>query len=442
MATPNKDDSKPQDALPSLPEGSFRDILQSADRDRIPGAWPTLSYRVDDDEEFLTPLRERMVGRVTLERRGTDHGLLAVFDPGSTLAPLPRGRRMRALERERWVAAQPLFLPGALGRDLDRERDLDERRLEDLRRRLLQPGELRTWARSACRKTKRFRAGASELEPQDPDRDLAIVGVSANFAGAQREDLWVKSARISLHEPDKGLRVRVSFGQEGDDDASRDEAGHRLVGELSQALLPGARLLARAVEPRETLERVLDHKVLFTQAIGYWNAPEGGARMHHDAFGDPLIDPLIGGTEDASGQLGVAYTQLTGKTLWLALSIAHLAERVTEFIGWLVEGDAPWIVEESLGGTEGLAALLEIVRKPAGLKAELAQPGCGRFGPLVERGSEFTGSLIDAGHACLMSPGDVILLPNHGPARTAMHAVFCASPQAGYGLSLAIRRGS
>ncbi len=438
MATPKKEDSKTQDAPPSLPEGPFRDILQSPDRDRIPGAWPTLSYRSDDDEEFLTPLRERMVGRVTLERRGTDHGLVAVFEPSSTLAALPRGRRLRALERERWVAAQPLFLPAALGRELDRDRDLDERRLEDLRRRLLQPEELKAWVRSACRKTKRFRAGAPELELQDPERDLARVGVAANFAGAQREDMWVKSARISLHEPDKGLRLRVSFGEEGVDDESRDEAGHRLVSELSQALLPGARLLAKAVEPRQTLERILDRKVLFTQAMAFWNAPEGGTRMHHDAFGDPHVES----SEDCSGQLGVAYAQLTGKTLWLALSSADLAERVTEFIGWLADGDAPWIVEESLGGVEGLAALLEIVRQPAALKAELAQPGCGRFGPLVERGSEFTGTLIDAGHACLLSPGDVMLHPNHGPTRTTMHAVFCASPQAGCGLSLAIRAAS
>ena len=50
-----------------------------------------------------------------------------------------------------------------------------------------------------------------------------------------------------------------------------------------------------------------------------------------------------------------------------------------------------------------------------------------------------TGLLADAGHACVLEPGDAILLPNHGYARTAMHSVFCASEETTYGISLAVR---
>jgi len=376
-----------------------------------------------------------MVGRVSLSRRGVDHGQLAVVDPAGIVPAPPPAKRRRTLEKERWGAARPLVLPGALAAELAREPD--EHALEDLWRRLSRPAELAAWVRSACKKTRRFQLGEPELELEDLERDLARVGVSARRAGSERDDLWVKSGRLSLHAPDRSLRVRVSFGVEGADDESQDEEGHRLVGELGAALLPGARALARAAEPRATLERLLGTPVLFTQAIGYWNAPEGGARMHHDAFGDPH-GQVDAGT-DPSGQLGVAYAQLSGSSAWVALSIADLAERVTEFLGWLEEGDAPWIVEEALGGAAGLAELLLLAGRRRELTAELALPGCGRLGPLVERGSEFTGTLLDAGHACVLRPGDVILLPNHGTARTAMHAVFSGTRRPGFGISSALR---
>ena len=57
----------------------------------------------------------------------------------------------------------------------------------------------------------------------------------------------------------------------------------------------------------------------------------------------------------------------------------------------------------------------------------------------MNRGPEFTGLLADAGHAWLLDPGDVIVLPNHGFAATCMHSVFCASDEPGYALSMAIR---
>ena len=455
MATPRKDDRKRKTAGKEAPgatrgeadglsAGPFRDILLAPDRDVIPGAWPTLSFSEDDDEDFLVPLRRRMVGRVELRRRGVEHGCLAVFeplaqhDPGGLPAGLPAGKRRRALEQERWVAARPLMLAGMLARGVAGERNLEPRRLEDLRRRLQRPEELAPWVRSSLKKTKRLSALPSRCALEDPERDLARVEVAGRFGGTLREDLWVKSGRLSLHAPDRSLRVRASFGVEGADDASRDVVGHRMVADLGEALLPGARALARAAEPRQTLERLLGAKVFFTQGIGYWNAPEGGARMHHDAFGDTGEDAR----GDSSGQRGVAYVQISGQTVWIALSIADLAERVREFLDWLDAGDAPWIVEESLGGAGGLAELVALSRHPGPLQEELAQPGCGALGALVERGAEFTGALIDAGHACLLRPGDGILLPNHGPARTAMHAVFCASPQAGYGLSVAIRCGA
>lgn len=428
---------KPGGAAPRpLPEGAFRDVLLAPDRDRIPGAWPTLAFGEDEDPEFARALRERMVGRIELERRGRSHGSLAVLDPAGAFEDEPRGKRLRALQRERWVGARPLVLAGVLAAALRTERGLDERGLEDLHRRLEDPGQLLPWVRSSLRRASRFGRVEGEQPLEDADRDLARVAVEVRGASGPRGDLWVKSGRLSTFEGDRSLRVRVSFGREGDDDASRDERGHRLVADLGEALLPAARPLARAEAPRKLIEEVTGTACRFTQGIGYWNAPGGGARMHHDALGHPEAD----GGEDPSGQLGVLYTQVSGRTVWIALSIADLADRIVEFLGWLREGDAPWIVDEDLGGEEGLGGLLRLAADRAALITELSEPGCGRFGVLVERGQEFTGALVDAGHACVLRPGDAILLPNHGLSRTAMHAVFCASPRPAYGLSVAVRK--
>ena len=47
-------------------------------------------------------------------------------------------------------------------------------------------------------------------------------------------DLWAKSAWLSTHEDDRSLRVRLSFGREGPEDAAR---GWMKVGRALQALL-------------------------------------------------------------------------------------------------------------------------------------------------------------------------------------------------------------
>jgi len=83
--------------------------------------------------------------------------------------------------------------------------------------------------------------------------------------------------------------------------------------------------------------------------------------------------------------------------------------------------------------------LCQLVDDEARLLRELALPGCGALGRLVNRGPEFSAFLADAGHAAILRAGDAILLPNHDLAHTAMHSVFCASEQTGYALSLAIR---
>jgi hypothetical protein len=157
--------------------------------------------------------------------------------------------------------------------------------------------------------------------------------------------------------------------------------------------------------------------------------------FHHDAF-----------DEDAGGgQLGVLFLQLSGSTAWLALSIEDLAERVRELVLAIEdEGALDWLPAQLYGRRDardggGFGAVARLARDRVALVRELGLPGLGRLGPLVNRGPEVTGFLADGGHALVLEPGDALLLPNHGLARTAMHSVFCASDEVTYALSLALR---
>jgi hypothetical protein len=389
------------------------DILLARDRDRIPGARAVVSVRDDEEPSFLTEVQRRAHEIHTLSRRGYFHGRLA------ELAEVPAATGDPAA---RWRAARPIVRPGA-ARSIARV--LDARAVRGLFARLQAPQGLRSLVRARARElSPRFRARPGPAELFDPERGLARVGIEARGGP---DDLWLKSARLSLSALDRSVRLRASFGHEVEDDASHDEERHRLVAELARRIVPGARELARLRVVRDEVATLVGRPVYFTQHIGYWNAPEGGALFHHDAFDEPA----------AGRQRGVVFSQLVGRTVWLALSIGDLAARVREFLGWIAEGELSWIRAE----LEHYPRLVRLARERRALVAELARPGCGEFGPIVDRGPEFTALLADAGHALVLHEGDVLYLPNHGLSRTAMHSVFNASSEPSYGLSVAIRAG-
>ncbi len=188
----------------------------------------------------------------------------------------------------------------------------------------------------------------------------------------------------------------------------------------------------------QLVEKLAGEAVLFTQALAYWNAPGGGALFHHDAFVEDAAD------HGAFRQLGVCYVQLSGATAWLALSTDDLATRIVEFADALDEGELPWVRAQIfetrgapfVGGWKRFRALLADGER---LRREIARPGCGALGPIVDRGPEFTAFLADAGHGAILRAGDAILLPNSGLEKTCMHSVFCAGDDVAYSISLAMR---
>jgi hypothetical protein len=403
------------------PEPSlFDEIVFAPDRERIPGALPVVSWDPEDEPAYLAAVEAVATRRIELRRRGHDHGAWAELDLSASGLD-PRRRPLASAEAEaRWGADRPLLLPG-LASGVAAE--AGEPGLA-LGARLADAGELAAWLGECAGQLPEGHAPGPTLEDTD-ERTLSKVAVQ----GPGSHDLWLKSGRLSTAEGDRSLRLRVSAGREVDDDASRDEEAHRAVAGLAEALLPGARHLALLPGLAARLEPLLGAPPLLTQHIAYWNAPDGGALLHHDGFDEP----------ENGGQAAVVYTQLSGTTAWLALSLADLADRVGEFCEHLEEGGADWLRRELFPDRRDLDRWLARVRSRAAFERELAEPGQGRFGPLTAH-PEFTAFLADCGHALLVDAGDTLVLPSHGLTRCAMHSVWCASDGPTYALSAALRR--
>lgn len=424
-------------------EELLREILGSPDRDHCPGSLPIVSVHPDDEKEYLQSLARRRTESAVLRRRGVEHGEWVELDATEFLPDF-----RREIEpglgpwTGRWYEAQPIVLRGAVPLDAPLEEEIQEAaRLFD---RLQEEEGLASWIEERSERLPEDyeRSGRRLPESADPERDLERVLLRRRSGSSRRpgiEDLWLKSGWLSTHPDDRSLRLRVSFGAEGKHDASREQHKHEALADLAECFLPGlARIVGRELGPDQPIRALLDQlcgrETLFSQHIGYWNAPEGGALFHHDAFGHP----------EPSGQLGVTYLQLSGRTAWVALPISDLADRVMEFSEALIEGELPWVRTALFGKGTRFDAFRRKLEDPDAVLAELALPGQGTLGPLVNRGPEFTGFLADCGHAFLLRPGDAILLPNWGFRRTTMHSVFAAplsdeDVEPGYALSLAVR---
>jgi hypothetical protein len=404
----------------------FEELLAAPDRDNCPGAGRIVSYHADEAPEELARLEQEASALVSLSRRGVRHGRYAEFEPADSTSAT------QALFDERWHGARPLLLPELvepLSEELCAER-------QALFKSLAKPRGLRAFLEAkATDLMPEFLLGSDLRSLEDASRDLAGVGLEPSPRRGeptpQSGPPWAKSGRLSTFGGDASLRLRLGFGEHGADDASRDQVRLRQVTRLAEALFPETQALHEHPQLGALLSKWLGHEPAYSQHIAYWNAPQGGALFHHDSF-DESAD---------GGQRGVLYAQQSGWTFWLAVSIDDLARRSMEFVEYLAEPDlAP--LRKLLYPDPEVFERVQSWCKPgrfARLRGELAKPRCGALSSLVNRGPEFSGFLADAGHGYLLGPGDGILLPNHGYDATCMHSVFCAGPEVGFGLSLALR---
>ena len=397
-----------------LPPGLLRDVIMSPDRLPGPGQIPICSLNGEETPEELQAIAPWTRERLPLSRRGVSHGEWLVCEPEALGdAPAPP---LQAVLEQHWFEARPIQVNGwAPPADPERTKLAFET--------LWQDKGLRAYLGERLAALGQTFAPGSNMHLVDAERDRERIRLG------QDHDLWVKSSPLSTRAGERSLRVRHSFGKEVEEDASRDIERHRMVAEFAAILWPEVARFPQADPLSQALEEWMEGPVLRTQHIAYFNAPDGGALWHHDAFDEPL----------EGGQRGVLYAQLSGRTAWLACPIDYLCKRVMEYLEYLQEGELGWVLEETRTGPAKLERLSKMATRFKRMRREIGLPGQGAFGSLLGRG-EFTALCADAGHAYLLGPGDALLLPNHGLESTVMHSVFCASAEPGLAISMALRQ--
>ena len=118
------------------------------------------------------------------------------------------------------------------------------------------------------------------------------------------EDLWMKASWLSFHE-DPSMRFRFSFGMDQEEDVAADPHRQKLSAQLTDVIFPESAIITENKNLKEDLTKILgSDKINFVERIIYYNAPNGGAYMHHDL---------------ERGHDGVVFAQVTGCSFWLAL---------------------------------------------------------------------------------------------------------------------------
>jgi hypothetical protein len=238
------------------------------------------------------------------------------------------------------------------------------------------------------------------------------------------EDIWMKASWLSFDEEDASLRFRFSFGMDFYEDVAKDVQRERYAAQLAEHFFPESAIITGNRHLIGNLQTILGQARLeFVERIIYFNAPNGGAKFHHDV---------------ERGHLGVCYAQVTGKTVWIALSKQALLNQMLTFI------DSPEtkMTLQQLDWPDELIELTMAEKNNRLLWADwMDEINHDVIDRLLNHTPSFIEQLVAAGHAYLLEPGDVILLPQDDLQQCAWHTVFCAGDEIGQGLSFAIRAG-
>ena len=244
------------------------------------------------------------------------------------------------------------------------------------------------------------------LDPNDHDNIIA-------------EDLWMKASWLSFYEDDASLRFRFSFGIDLVEDVAADKNRQHHASRLTNAIFPESSLITENSNLKKQLRTALQSdEFQFVERIVYFNAPNGGAYLHHDR---------------ERGHAGVVYTQLSGHTFWLALSKQALLDEISAFVSSCDETTWP----ETLSA-DFKTEIQRCINEHA-VSAELETFSNSALIHLINETQEFIQHLIAQGHSRQLEPGDAILLPQDNELNCCWHSVFCLGEESGEALSFAIR---
>lgn len=349
-------------------------------------------------------------------RRGIDTGVVQLGKSDAQTDPV----KIATL----WGSNMPAYLPGVLSKELGKySNEIDQSRL--LYEALLNEEEVEDILDSAPYSKslgERFQLLSSRFDESDQQEIISVDFDVMDGETLLMEDVWMRVSWLSYHEEDASLRFRFSFGMENFDDVSEDPERQLAAAELSQKIFPESKIITENESLIELLKETLNVDAFnFVERIIYFNAPNGGAQFHHDA---------------EKGHLGVVYAQMTGETLWLALSRPQLIEEIIAFMK----------IEKNLTELETLFSDKNVftdfcvsIKDKDLLSTILNDPSNEEISTLLNESTSFFEQMINGGYAYHLTAGDVILLPQESMNECAWHSVFCVGDEAGEALSFAIK---
>ena len=351
-----------------------------------------------------------------VERRGIKSGCINI---GSPQADVTLNEKM-----QRWKANEPIVLEKFLSNSLgEYSQDIDSS--ESLYRALLdgtEIDELLDQPKYLSRFGEKFELLSTRFDESDPQELISVDFDVIENGELVMEDIWIRISWLSFLEVDESLRFRFSFGMEGFDDVSLDLERQLAAAELCDKVFPESAIVCN----NEALRRLITdiagvQNLRYLERIVYYNANKGGAQFHHDA---------------EKGHLGVVYAQLTGQTLWLALSKMQLMSEIQLF---LADEENKKELESVVKLESGYAQLLESANDFELLGNLLDDPANEAISEFLNESVLFFNQLVNKGYAYVLKPGDVILLPQQSMENCAWHSVFCLGEKAGQALSFAIK---
>jgi len=233
--------------------------------------------------------------------------------------------------------------------------------------------------------------------------------------------LWCKASWLSFHDEDASLRFRFSWGMEGYEDVAADPLKQAWAGKLCDALFPESAIITQNNVILDHLSSILDKKPSFVERIVYFNAPNGGAQMHHDV---------------ERGHAGVVFAQLSGATFWLAVAKPKLIDELISFVSDL-EHQAD--IETVLPQKEDREALAKLCENREDLSCYMEEADHELVEAIMDRSPTFVAQLINHGFAHQLEAGDVLLLPQRDLDNCVWHSVFTLGDTPGEALSFAVR---
>ncbi|GAV19676.1 hypothetical protein MMIC_P0627 [Mariprofundus micogutta] len=269
-----------------------------------------------------------------------------------------------------------------------------------------------------------FQLTASSFEEHD-EQGIEKVYFDAVVDGeCAAEDLWCKASWLSFIEDDASLRFRFSFGMECLEDVAADPNRQLWGGKLCDVMFPESAAITENEPIVSLMSDIVGGKPEFVERIVYFNAPNGGAQMHHDV---------------ERGHNGVVFAQITGSTFWLALAKPKLMDELIDFVTDPVNGDE---IIRLLPEASDRIALAELLSDKAVLSAYMDEFDHELVEAVMDRSALFTHHLIKKGYGYILQAGDVLLMGQRDLDTCVWHSVICLGDEPGEALSFAVRAES